>query len=233
MTDNYQVVRRFGANSQGRDYVVGDVHGEFARLERVLADLGFDTRVDRLFSVGDLIDRGPDSPAALAWLSKPWFYAILGNHEEMALDARDNADTFFWWTRVNGGEWWLTQDDDLRRRLLEAFAALPLAMEVAVAGGSVGIVHADLPAGLNWAQFVDGLTKGDAKVRETALWGRTRARGGNTAPVGGIDCVYCGHTPMDSPKTLGNVCFIDTGACYGRQLTVMPLDRHVTHSDAG
>jgi serine/threonine protein phosphatase 1 len=233
MTDDYQAVRYYAANTQGRDYVVGDIHGEFARLERDLADMKFNPRVDRLFSVGDLIDRGADSPAALAWLGKPWFHAILGNHEEMALDATVNADTFFWWTRVNGGEWWLVQDEDLRRRMLEAFTPLPLAMEVDVAGATVGIVHADLPAALSWRQFVDGLTKGDAKVRETALWGRTRARGGNTAPVDGIDRVYCGHTPVDNPKVVGNVYFIDTGACYGRHLTVLPLDRPLPENDAG
>ncbi len=233
MADAYQAVKQFAVNAQGRDYVVGDVHGEFGRLDQALADLKFDPRVDRLFSVGDLIDRGADSPAALTWLGKPWFHAILGNHEEMALDACDNADTFFWWTRVNGGDWWLSLDDDLRQRMLEAFRPLPLAMEVAVAGGSVGIVHADLPAGLTWEQFVEGLTKGNAKVRETALWGRTRARGGNTAPVEGIDRVYCGHTPVDDPCMGGNVCFIDTGACYGRHLTVLPLDQPVMKTDAG
>lgn len=233
MTDTYQAVKRFAVNAQGRDYLVGDIHGEFGRLDQALADLEFDPRVDRLFSVGDLIDRGVDSPAALVWLDKPWFHAILGNHEEMALDARDNADTFFWWTRVNGGEWWLAQDDDLRQRMLDAFRSLPLAMEVAVADGSVGIVHADLPAGLTWEQFADALAKGDAKVRETALWGRTRARGGNTAPVEGIDRVYCGHTPVDSPKAVGNVYFIDTGACYGGYLTVLPLDELLPQIDAG
>jgi len=233
MTDAYQTVKHFPVNAHGRDYVVGDIHGEFKGLEQALADQGFDPRVDRLFSVGDLIDRGADSPAALTWLGKPWFHAILGNHEEMALDASGNADTFYWWTRVNGGEWWLAQDEGLRRRMLQAFRPLPLAMEVDIAGGSIGIVHADLPAGLTWGQFVKRLTKGDAKVRETALWGRTRARGGNTAPVAGIDRVYCGHTPVDSPRVVGNVCFIDTGACYGRYLTVMPIDQPLTRTDTG
>jgi serine/threonine protein phosphatase 1 len=225
MTDDYQAVKRFPMNTQGRDYVVGDIHGEFAQLERVLESLGFDPGRDRLFSVGDLIDRGADSPAALAWLRKPWFHAILGNHEEMALDATTNPDTFFWWTRVNGGEWWLAQNDSLRETMLEAFRTLPLAMEVAAADGKAGIVHADMPQGMDWERFVERLTKGDTRVRETALWGRTRARGGNAESVAGIDRVYCGHTPVDAPQVVGNVCFVDTGACYGNRLTVLAMDQ--------
>ena len=63
-------VVRFEANALGRDFAVGDIHGAFADLRRALDAIGFDEHRDRLFSVGDLVDRGPESEAALEWLKK-------------------------------------------------------------------------------------------------------------------------------------------------------------------
>ena len=52
---------RLGPNpGKGRDLVVGDVHGHFATLRHALGELEVGAG-DRLFSLGDLIDRGPDS----------------------------------------------------------------------------------------------------------------------------------------------------------------------------
>ena len=50
----------------GRDWIVGDVHGCFQTLRQALAAIDFEPGRDRLFSVGDLIDRGPHSNEALS-----------------------------------------------------------------------------------------------------------------------------------------------------------------------
>ena len=60
--------RTVRANPRRRDLVVGDVHGCFRTLDRALTELRFDTDSDRLFGVGDLVDRGPHSAVALMWL---------------------------------------------------------------------------------------------------------------------------------------------------------------------
>ncbi|NOT83789.1 MAG: hypothetical protein HOP02_03200 [Methylococcaceae bacterium] len=70
-------------NNQGTDYVVGDLHGCYQLLQDLLDKVNFDPACDRLISVGDLIDRGPDSLACLQLLAEPWFYAVRGNHEAM------------------------------------------------------------------------------------------------------------------------------------------------------
>ena len=62
------VVERNGATG-GRDWVVGDVHGCFTTLREALLAIDFEHGRDRLFSVGDLIDRGPNSIEALEWLA--------------------------------------------------------------------------------------------------------------------------------------------------------------------
>lgn len=63
-------------NTQGRDFVVGDIHGEFSLLESALESISFDRERDRLICCGDLIDRGPESHRALEFLLKPWFYSM-------------------------------------------------------------------------------------------------------------------------------------------------------------
>ena len=55
---------RFAQNTVGRDFAVGDIHGCFTELQRGLEAIGFDPSTDRLFSVGDLVDRGSNAQAA-------------------------------------------------------------------------------------------------------------------------------------------------------------------------
>src|SRR3546814_1363745 len=73
--------RHLPANTAGRDFIVGDLHGCLDLLQVELARIAFDPTRDRLFSVGDLTDRGPDSMGCLRLLREPWFYAVHGNHE--------------------------------------------------------------------------------------------------------------------------------------------------------
>lgn len=50
-------VKHFTENLQGIDYACGDIHGCFTKLRSVLEAINFDESKDRLFSVGDLVDR--------------------------------------------------------------------------------------------------------------------------------------------------------------------------------
>jgi len=221
-------IERFACNTDGRDFVIGDIHGCFDQLEEALAHFDFDPARDRAFSVGDLIDRGPRSPAALEWLEKPWFHACLGNHEEMMLLSASDPTQQLSWLLFNGGAWWLEQDAATREKFMTAFADVPMALEIESSLGRVGMVHADVPAAMSWRAFVQALEGGDRQVRQTALWGRDRAEGFVSAPVEGIDRVVCGHTvtPDRRIHVVGNVWFIDTGAFFregGATLTVMPI----------
>ena len=72
-------------NALGRDFVVGDVHGCFRTLDTALTAIGFDSRTDRLFGVGDLVNRGPHSEEALGWLERRFETVVLGNHDRSVL----------------------------------------------------------------------------------------------------------------------------------------------------
>ena len=82
---------RLGRNDRGRDLVVAGVRGHFATLGRALAELEVDEH-DRVLSLGNLLDGGPDSLDALNCMTGPGpstrFHAALrGNHEQMVLEA--------------------------------------------------------------------------------------------------------------------------------------------------
>ncbi|MBF0283549.1 MAG: symmetrical bis(5'-nucleosyl)-tetraphosphatase [Magnetococcales bacterium] len=68
-------------------YAIGDVHGCHAQLLELLARIAFRPGRDRLWFVGDLINRGPDSLAVLRFVRELGDDAtvILGNHESRAL----------------------------------------------------------------------------------------------------------------------------------------------------
>ena len=135
-------IKRFAANTAGRDFAVGDIHGHFSRLQPALEAVDFDPVVDRLFSVGDLIDRGPESRDALDWLAKPWFHPVRGNHDDYVAHF-DTCDVDSW--VCNGGEWFTGLSLVERIAFALQFAELPIAIEVETPGGLVGIIHADCP----------------------------------------------------------------------------------------
>ncbi|MGA7800821.1 MAG: metallophosphoesterase [Gammaproteobacteria bacterium] len=223
-----EIVQRFAPNTMGRDFVLGDIHGCFGQLSQALERVGFDPSADRCFSVGDLVDRGPDSPAALNWLEFPWFHACLGNHDEMALSAAQGTADLLWWVTLNGGAWWLRATQTTRQRFRTALAALPLVLELETEYGCIGIVHADVPAGQSWPEFLRALERDDSDARQTALWGRARADGLSREPVAGIERVVCGHTitPDHRIHVVGNVWMIDTGAFLpDGHLTLLPVAR--------
>ncbi len=215
MALNMSAIVRFPLNVYGRDYVVGDIHGMFRQLESLLDRVQFKPEHDRVFSVGDLVDRGPESAEALRWLEHPWFHACRGNHEQFALDSTD-PDALDFWVRYNGGQWWkeLSRGDQATFR--DAFQKLPLAMEVETRTGRVGIVHADVPPAVSWERFTELLASGHQEVTLYALFSRDRIHGGRSRkPVEGqVDRIYCGHTPVRTPVQVDNVYYIDTGACY-------------------
>jgi len=89
--------------------IIGDIHGEISALQQLLDHLGYNqhgTHPDdrRLVFVGDLVDRGPSSPAVVELVKKlveaGRAQCILGNHE-LNLLRGDPKD---------GNEWFMTPD---------------------------------------------------------------------------------------------------------------------------
>ena len=206
---------RFEKNTQGRDFVVGDIHGEWDMFQDKLKSIKFDLNVDRMFSVGDLIDRGPDSEKCLELLQEPWFHSVIGNHEVMMIDAVMSRDKFSW--IFSGGEWAKDYDDDHLEYYLNMFIkpAMVMAITVATDKGDVGICHANPPDDWNDIDKEEN--------HNSMIWGRTKIMKKENTQVKNVYKTYHGHTPKDGVMHLGNSVFIDTGACYDGFLTILEI----------
>jgi serine/threonine protein phosphatase 1 len=216
-----QTVLHVEKNIIGRDFVSGDIHGCFDDLEAELEKVKFDRTQDRLFCVGDLIDRGPQSELAVNYLTQPWFFSVSGNHEHMFLMANSNSVKRFYYRinhMKNGGEWAYDMPRKKIKECWKLIRKLPLIIHV---GDSI-IIHAALPA----VNSLNVIEKKQNKYLETILWHR------GTYPsilLPDINQVYVGHTIVSEPTRHGIVRNIDTGAFlnyWGREgkLTVFEIE---------
>src|SRR5512140_3891020 len=118
-------------------YAIGDLQGCFEPLERLLESIAFDRTRDRLWFVGDLVNRGPDSLRCLRFVRDLGDAAVtvLGNHDLHLLCVAEGVEK----TRPRD-----TLDDVLaapdRRELLDWLRHRPL---LHVESGFV-LVHAAL-----------------------------------------------------------------------------------------
>jgi serine/threonine protein phosphatase 1 len=192
--------REYAQNMEGRDYVCGDIHGCFSDLEDELKRIGFDKSLDRLFCVGDLADRGPESREALGYLRQPWFHTVLGNHEDVFLQCWIDKTASSDWHYGNGGDWPYECTDDYIRAYGEAVKELPLVIRL----GSVLILHSLLPP----VESLDKLVAGIEQYREYILWERDPRYHFDGLPF----TVIAGHTIVKQPTKTGCVIDIDTGA---------------------
>jgi len=130
---------------------VGDVHGEYDALVSLLKKLGYDdlgrhSEKRRLVFVGDLIDRGPDSPAVLRAVKRMvdagFAQCVAGNHEINAI--RDQAD------KDRSGEgWWYGRNESVYKSVLvdprekeESFLPFLRSLPGALEHGDLRVVHA-------------------------------------------------------------------------------------------
>ena len=144
--------RTSSETSADANLVVGDVHGHFETLRHALAELEVGEG-DRVFSLGDLIDRGPHSIEALDWIEgntdRRFNLVVRGNHEQMMWKALEIDDYARWrksspypwdlWSR-NGGVWWRGPEatKQAEQRWTAALRRLPYCARIDTAHGPGG-----------------------------------------------------------------------------------------------
>jgi polynucleotide kinase-phosphatase len=218
--------------------IVGDVHGCLGELRSLLTELGYELAVDHegravgarhpdgrtaLF-VGDLVDRGPDTPGVLrlvmGMVEAGTAMSVSGNHEAKLVRALRGADV-----RVSHGLAESLQQLDaepeaFRARALEFMDGL--ISHYVLDDGRLVIAHAGLK------ESYHGRSSG--RVRSFALYGDTT---GETDEYGlpvrypwareyrGQAMVVYGHTPVPRAEWVNNTICLDTGAVFGGALTAL------------
>ena len=202
------------ANSCGRDLVVGDAHGCFRTLDRALAELRFDPVSDRLFGVGDLVDRGAHSAEALVWLETRFEAVVMGDRERPLL---------YWFdphrrpSSLRRPEWLRRVPRTQHRRWRAALARMPIAVTIETAYGAVGLVHADVPH-LDWTVATAMFEAAAPDDVDIALLGpdvpEDEVRRHRSRPVAGLRALVHGHFVVDEVERIANRWNIDTGATF-------------------
>ncbi|AZP20938.1 polynucleotide kinase-phosphatase [Streptomyces aquilus] len=208
--------------------IVGDIHGCASELESLLGKLGYADGVHpegrTAVFVGDLVDRGPDSPGVLrrvmSMVKSGNALCVPGNHENKYgryLKGRNVQHTHGLAETIEQME---TESDEFRAEVREFIDGL--VSHYVLDGGRLVVCHAGLP------EKYHGRTSG--RVRSHALYGDTT---GETDEFGlpvrypwaedyrGRAAVVYGHTPVPEASWLNNTICLDTGAVFGGKLTAL------------
>ena len=141
---------------------------------------------------------------------------VLGNHEEMMIEACQNGNSATWWASYGSWAKWIDPEEMIE--WARRFSELPIALTIEADGYKIGICHAE-PDGQAWEKNRD-----NPRSKDVMLWGRRVLSGKTSYDVNGVDLTIHGHTPLDNPKWVGNRYFMDTGAWETGVLTIRNID---------
>jgi serine/threonine protein phosphatase 1 len=190
----------------GRTIAIGDIHGCSAALESLLNAIR-PRPDDTIVTLGDYIDRGPDSRGVLERLidlsHRCNLVPILGNHDQMLLDVRSGKYPIFWLLDIGGTT---TLDSygpgrDLDLIPAEHYEFLEGCLDFYETGTHIFVhanYYADLsmqeqPVGmLRWESLRDGIPDLHYSGK-TVIVGHSSQKAGETLDLGYLKCIdtYC------------------------------------------
>jgi protein phosphatase len=216
--------------------IIGDIHGCFDETVELLRKLGYVVQVDetlpkarhpegrRALFLGDLVDRGPKSPAVLrlvmAMVQEGTALCVPGNHDiklKRKLEGRD--------VRLTHGlaETMRQLENEPEEFIVSVKTFLDgLVSHYVLDGGKLVVAHAGMKGSLQG--------RASGRVREFALYGESTGetdeyglpvRSNWAADYRGRARVVYGHTPVPTAEWLNKTISIDTGCVFGGALTAL------------
>jgi protein phosphatase len=222
--------------------IIGDVHGCYDEMVELLAKLGYlvtqvPTELEgtcevlapagssrKLVFLGDLVDRGPKTPAVLRLVMKlvreGKALCVPGNHDVKLLRALRGKNVQITHGLAESLAQLGAETEEFRKQA--ATFIDDLVSHYVLDGGRLVVAHAGMKESMQG--------RGSGAVREFALYGETT---GETDEFGlpvrynwaseyrGRAAVVYGHTPVPDPQWLNNTVCIDTGCVFGGSLTAL------------
>jgi protein phosphatase len=217
--------------------VIGDVHGCRAELETMLARLGYAFTRDaegravgahhderRVVFLGDLVDRGPDTPGvlrlAMGMVAAGDALCVAGNHEVKLLRALTRRNVRVTHGLAESMEQLGREPAEFRARVAEFLDGL--IAHYVLDDGKLVVAHAGL------IERYQGRASG--RVREFCLYGQTTGETDEyglpvrypwTTEYRGRATVLYGHTPVPAAEWVNNTMCLDTGCVFGGRLSAL------------
>jgi protein phosphatase len=212
--------------------IIGDVHGCLDELKELLTKLGYVVGPEgvtppagrKAVFVGDLVDRGPDTPGVLDLVmnlvAAGHALCVRGNHDDKLPRKLRDRDVSI----THGLEQSLQQLEGRPPEFIEKVRAFldGLPTHYVFDGGKLVVAHAGLKANLQ-GRVSD-------RVRAFALYGETTGESDEfglpvrlnwAAEYRGKATVVYGHTPTLNPEWVNRTVCIDTGCVFGGALTAL------------
>lgn len=211
-----QLVRHFEENTKGRDFIVGDIHNCFSLFEKELDKVNVDFSVDRVFSVGDLFDRGPEPKEMTNFFLEQYgygFYPVVGNHE-LLFKYYHLGEDYHGMFMHNGGEWVNKIDYKTLTHLYAAVNNLPYIITIAKGDKLYSVSHSEITS--NWKE------DSEDKLKQMA-WSRRMWSDPNIETPEEFENCFIGHTIHKKVKRVGKYIDLDTGSYYHNKITLMEL----------
>ena len=216
-------------DEKGKIFAIGDIHGCYDKLRRLMERLPYDPERDTLVFLGDYIDRGSQSKEVITYLCQlkretKKFFMLIGNHEYLMLEYHRTGDpSLLPFLRHQGidatlNSFGANNPQSLQDMLflseehLQLFHSLLPYLETE----DYIFVHAGLEPGIPLEkQDISSL----CETRPSFL-----SEGHDFGKL-----VIFGHTPFDMPYVTPTRIGIDTGAAYGNLLTALELPGFIFH----
>lgn len=204
-------------------YVIGDVHGCFYTLQKLLAKLPSDAEI---IFVGDLCDRGLHTKEVIELVMNNNYHCIRGNHDDYMIthlqECMDNRELCVRWNIEDymGGEQTIQSyenDYEIMLKHVEWLETLPRYIEI----DKYFITHGfSLPyyQRRDSSEAHTGLLKN--RVSDEEEWGHDWETEWQSYDIVNI----FGHTHGDEVEVGEKYYGIDTGCVYGGKLTAIQLD---------
>ena len=210
--------------------IIGDIHGCRAELEALLTQLGYELASGchpqgrKAVFLGDLVDRGPDTPGVLrlvmSMVESGAALCVPGNHDMKLMRKLRGRDVKIAHGMAQSLAQLESESDEFKAEVVDFIDAL--ISHYVLDGGKLVVAHAGMKAAMQG--------RGSGKVRDFALFGETT---GETDEFGlpvrydwaseyrGNAMVVYGHTPVPNPEWLNGTINIDTGCVFGGKLTAL------------
>jgi protein phosphatase len=214
--------------------IIGDIHGCHAELVELLVKLGYEVNLEgtsarhpegrRALLLGDLVDRGPATPAVLrlvmAMVEAGSALCLPGNHEAKLLRALQGRSVTTGHGLAISLEQLAAEPPEFSKQVADFIDGL--IGHFVLDEGHLVVAHAGLPANMHG--------RASGAVRAFSLYGDTT---GETDEYGlpvrypwaedyrGEAMVVYGHTPVPEAVWLNRTICIDTGCVFGGRLTAL------------